>query len=852
MNEVHVTELNIVSFFFAMALFFFLRVLNRRDMRIRYTFVRMLFAGTLVALAEALLGTMLNAGLTREIPYALSMLSFFVMDVTEVVECIFFVWYIVDHAKETDEIRKKCLRPLRGLLAIYLAVQVVNLFTGIVFFTTPDGRLIAGPLLIPVVYLLPGVLLLYGTVLYFLIVQKESASHRISVLSAVLLPLIAAFIQLQITPQLMMIGFFVVLSDFLIYFSLETPAFKQLNVRMQELEEAGKEAEEAKRRALDEDEAMNDFLSNMSHEIRTPLTAILGYDEVIIKDAPEEDVRAYAEDIRAAGNTLLYIVNDILDFSKMASGNMTLSVGAYHLSEVLDNIGNIIRKRANDKGLEYRTRIDDTIPDMLYGDGVRVNQIMINLLNNAVKYTSHGYVQLSVAATRGTDERFLTLKVAVEDTGIGIKEEEMGKLFDAFARFDRIKNNRVEGTGLGLAITSQLLQMMGGTIDVDSVYGKGSIFSVSIPQQVAGSKTIAQRAAQGLRADDQTEETFYAPEAQLLVVDDNETNRTVVGELLRHTLVEIDTASSGMEALAMVRGNAYDLILLDQMMPNMSGPETLKQMRALSDNASEHAQVIAFTANAVAGVKEQLLAQGFDDYLAKPVTGQDLIKMMIRHLPREKYLLPGDAGYDEAAARDKSLHGESEKSDDQILLESLQGIDLSLALTYCGTKEVLRAAVTDFYLTIPQQSDLIERYLGEGDIANYTIKVHALKSAARFIGAEKLSDEAAQLEQLGIEGREEEIRERTPEMLALYRSYLEKLNAVAPANKTRGEEISADDLAEAYEELRSFALAFDFDGIDAVMGELSSYDIPEEEAERFEKIRDAVANVNREALLELL
>ena len=520
---------------------------------------------------------------------------------------------------------------------------------------------------------------------------------------------------------------------------------------------------------------------------------------------------------------------------------------------MIDNIGNIIRKRARDKGLEYRTMIDRTMPDELIGDGIRVNQIMINLLNNAVKYTEHGYAQLAVNADIAQDKKSLMLHIRVEDSGIGIRKEELPKLFDAFARFDSIRNRGVEGTGLGLAITSRLVDLMGGTISATSVYGEGSVFSVDIPQQIASAESMNVRdAREEKEAVSGAGVAFYAPDARLLVVDDNETNRTVVAELLRPTKIRVDSADGGAEALSLVQNHAYDIILMDQMMPRMSGPQTLAAMRTLPENASKNAAVIAFTANAIAGAREQLLSLGFDDYLSKPVTGADLCGMIIKHAAKEKIMLPGSPGYEENLALSRSA--KKDKTEEQRILEELKGIDLSLALTYCGTREVLFAAVRDFYITISQQADVIERYCEEEDYQNYTIKVHALKSAARSIGAEQLSEDAAYLERCGNEKRHDEIREKTPALLSLYRSYTEKLAAVSPDAKKNDdrEEIGMEDLREAYEEIKQFAIAFDFDGIDSVMESLEAYRIPVEEQPHFEAVRLAVANVSREMLLALL
>ncbi|MBR0091825.1 MAG: response regulator [Lachnospiraceae bacterium] len=857
MTGLYLTQIEATAFFFDLALCVYLLWVRRRSDSVRASYLQFLLLVTAAIFLDVIQAVLMNLNRTSGLSHFPLTIVFSAVQVLELLAAAFFTRYAMDQADANEKAVRTVSRILQVFSLIYAAIQVINLFTHVSHVIDAEGVVTRGPLYIPVNYVYPLVYLSFGCLTFLSLRRRYTKSKAVAIFAGWLFTVGGILFQVLIAPQVLTALFGASVASFLLYFALETPPFIELKNRLREVEEAGIRAEAEKERALTEDRGMNEFLANMSHEIRTPLTAILGYNEVILNHADEEDVREYAQDIRNAGNTLLYIVGDILDFSKIESGDLMLSVGNYRLHDVLDNLGNMIRKKARDKGLEYRTDIDESIPDELIGDGIRVNQILLNLLNNAVKYTEHGYVQLKMRAGKGKEDGVVVLEAAVEDSGIGIRDADMDKLFNAFARFDEEKNTGVEGTGLGLAITSKLLRLMDGTIDVKSTYGKGSVFHVSIPQKVIGTDTIGTVESNGDVSSATGKELLLAPDARMLVVDDNLTNRTVVGELLSQTLIRIDMAESGEACLNAVSGQAYDVILMDQMMPHLSGPQTLEKMREMGEaNRSRNARVVAFTADAIAGTKERLLALGFDAYLSKPVTIHTLTQMLYAMLPAEKILKPGMEGYGEALDTSrKHLKSETQKSNEQMILEQLQGIDLAQALAICGTKDVLLAAVRDFYNTIQEQADLIAQYEASGDINNYTIKVHALKSAANFIGARKLSDDAAYLERMGNKKNADEIREKTPALLMLYRSYLEKLSAIDPDRSPEAderEEITEEDLLDAYGEIRLFAEDYDFDGIDAMMETLSEYRIPQNQQARFKQIRTCVTNVDREGLLKLL
>ncbi|MCR5429266.1 MAG: response regulator [Lachnospiraceae bacterium] len=406
--------------------------------------------------------------------------------------------------------------------------------------------------------------------------------------------------------------------------------------------------------------AKSDFLANMSHEIRTPLNAVLGMNEMIINESMnardkfpgnEEKVRAvfseicsYAGNIRGAGGNLLNIINDILDFSKIEAGKMELVSGEYKLSSVLNDTGNMIAMKADAKGLDFKVNIDRNIPDGLYGDETRVRQILINVLNNAVKYTEDGTVELDVACTEpqktdnGTE---FNLVITVKDTGIGIKPEDLKRLFGKFERMDLEHNSTTEGTGLGLAITQNLVDMMHGRINVESVYHEGTTFTITIPQRIVSEEPVGDFKAkyeQSIRDSHVKEEIFTAPEAKILIVDDTRVNILVAEGLLKKTLMQMDGAYSGREALKRTTEKKYDLILMDQRMPEMDGTETMHRIKDQLDGLNRDTKVICMTADAVTGAKERYLAGGFDDYLTKPVDSVEMKRMIMKYLPRAKVI----------------------------------------------------------------------------------------------------------------------------------------------------------------------------------------------------------------------
>lgn len=394
------------------------------------------------------------------------------------------------------------------------------------------------------------------------------------------------------------------------------------------------------------------FLANVSHEIRTPMNAIIGINEMILRNSRDEKIKKYAFDIQSAGKTLLSIINDILDLSKIESGKLELLPIEYSFASVINDVLNMTRKKALDKGLEYKMIVSPLIPSKLYGDEIRLRQIMLNLINNAIKYTSEG----SVTTFISFDANSSKLKIIVKDTGIGIKDEDIGKLFEPFQRIDESKNRTIEGTGLGLSITAQLVEMMGGQISLESEYEKGSVFTATVMQKVVDDTPIGDFATNLSQIQDQREEyapSLRAPRARILIVDDNDMNLEVITNLLSDTGIGVYTASSGAECIDMLRKSHYHMLFLDQMMPNMNGIETLEIIK--KEHLADGMPIIALTADAVASAKETYLSRGFSDYLSKPVMYKELEKMLIDYLDAELIGNSSEIKTDTISEEEKSL-----------------------------------------------------------------------------------------------------------------------------------------------------------------------------------------------------
>ena len=614
--------------------------------------------------------------------------------------------------------------------------------------------------------------------------------------------------------------------------------YEKTMVRELEIEKAV--AEEATR-------AKSSFLANMSHEIRTPINAVLGMNEMILRESMEPAVVEYAQNVKTAGNTLLGLINNILDFSKIEAGRLEIVPVEYDLSSVINDLVNMIQTRADSKGLRLILKFDEKIPRLLFGDEIRIKQIITNILSNAVKYTEKGSVYFSMGFERASDDPdSVLLLVSVKDSGIGIKEEDMKKLFTEFERIDLERNRNIEGTGLGMNITMQLLQMMGTSLEVSSVYGEGSDFHFKLRQKVMSWEPLGNYEDSYLLAmagQKKYREKFTAPEALILVVDDTETNLDVFKSLLKRTGMHIDTAGSGDEALELTRNNRYDMIFLDHMMPEKDGIQTFHELKADALNPNLDTPTLCLTANAISGAREMYLAEGFDDYMTKPIDVDKLEEMLIKYLPERKVVI-SDVADDETGEDDIRTFLP------KWLLEC-SGIDAEAGVKNCGGAEEFLNILSGFYASIGTKSDEIEKYYKSGDIANYTIKVHALKSSARIVGALELSEKAKLLEAAGKEDDRVYIDENTAELLERYRGYARILSPLDEKDEDLPE-IPDDMLADAYGGLSEFASAADYECVKMVLDSVKDYRLPAEDEQKFKKIKALLSQMDFDGIISIL
>ena len=618
------------------------------------------------------------------------------------------------------------------------------------------------------------------------------------------------------------------------------------------IREQAESEREAKEIALNASKAKSDFLANMSHEIRTPINAVLGMDEMILRESTDDNIRQYAINIKQAGNSLLGIVNDVLDFSKIESGKMELIPEAYDLASLLSDSISMISERAKQKGLIFALHINPEMPETLIGDSVRIKQCILNLLTNAVKYTPQGTVTFSLDFTQAKKKdgvKGIMMYIGVSDTGIGIKKEDMEKLFSPFERIEENRNRTIEGTGLGINIVQKTLALMDSTLEVRSEYGKGSDFSFKIWQGVMSEEPLGdvmEKYHKMMTATTAYTEKLFAPKARLLFVDDTAMNLDVVRGLLKNTKIQVDTALSGKETLLKVQKNVYDILFIDHRMPGMDGIETLVAMKMLTDNKSAGKPCIALTANAISGAREFYLKAGFTDYLTKPVNPEKLEQLIRIYLPPELIETPETV--------EKPPHPSPSAPPNF----SIEGIDIDAGITNCGDEELLRDMFGLFYESIPEESKSLEDFLQKQDLENFRIKVHSLKSTSRLIGALELSKKAAELEKASAEKNLAEVQKKTPDLLDFYNSYREKLAAFAKKTETdstsqeQKPKILPQELEFQLTTLHTFAKAFDIDGVTGVMEKLSAYTMPEDFAQNFAQIQNAIQNVDFNELIALL
>ncbi|MGN0247983.1 MAG: PocR ligand-binding domain-containing protein [Lachnospiraceae bacterium] len=717
--------------------------------------------------------------------------------------------------------------------------------------------------------------------------------------------------------------------------------------------EAGREAERVA-------SLKSDFLANMSHEIRTPMNAVIGMAEMALREDLSPDAKNYITQIKTSGKALLNIINDILDFSKIDSGKMDINPEEYEPASMLNDVASIAMTRLRDKDVELLISINPTFPKALYGDDLRIRQILINLVNNAIKFTNKGHVDILVDY-EPMDADNILVKVSVKDTGIGIKENDLGKLFQSFQQVDSKRNRNIEGTGLGLAISQKLLALMGGDIHVSSVYEQGSTFSFKLPQKVLNHQPVIQisnvdelvaigyfsnkyfakqfffdtnrmdvysialiapdcfeellntykheiseksiylfleeclyneetelilrkhpeitgvllteffsqtqtelpnlkimkkpfstlQLAMVLNdeelvvhdSDEMFEFDFVAPDANILIVDDNPVNLVVAEGLLQPLDMRIISATSGKMALDLIGKQHFDLIFMDHMMPELDGVETTRIIRRLHPTYDD-VPIIALTANAMDGSREMFLSEGMNDFVPKPIELKNIVTKIKKWLPHQKI-----------SKRDSSsLHSTIDAEVHTIDRMEIGDLDTDTVRKMLGSDQLFFRILKEYYKAIPKKSLLIKEYEEQQNWKAYTIEVHALKSVSRQIGANSLADMAAELERAGNVLDIPKIKKQTNQMLQKYVGYLDILKPLCEekTSSTSKDTIALDDLQKLFDEMKNALDNLDMDQMEHVIEEMSLYDYPDAQKTYFEQLKSAVENIDVDSCEEVI
>ena len=617
------------------------------------------------------------------------------------------------------------------------------------------------------------------------------------------------------------------------------------------IESQYEELEEAKDTADRANNAKSKFLASMSHEIRTPINAVLGMDEMILRETNDPQILEYANDIYGAGTHLLTLINQILDTSKIESGKMEIVPTDYDLGAAIHDMFNMIIHRASEADLSVVVEVDKTLPSKLHGDEMRVKQVITNMLTNAVKYTKEGGIWLRVSGSRENDTAHL--HVEVEDTGIGIREEDLPTLFDVYKRLEVKKNHYVEGTGLGLSIANQFLQLMGSHLQVESTYGKGSKFFFDLDQKIVDDAPLGEDYDPTCYTDVFKEHhsgsSFIAPDARVLVVDDNTLNRQVVRSLLKASQIQVEEASGGEASVEMCKEKHYDVIFMDHMMPEMDGVEAMHLIRGFVGGPNENTPIYALTANAIAGAKETYLQEGFDGFISKPIVFAQL-EDAIRESLSEDMMAPMPKELEDSMVEQGGV-----APDD---LPSVDGLDWNFAWLHLPNRNLLQESLTEFYTLLPVQSEKLENFYeklkngdgGKDEYENYRILIHSMKSLSATVGIVPLAGSAKILEFAAKDKNYNVITALHPIFIKEWNSYSEKLKGVFGIGEEEDIEKKQGNATICYKLSRIILMALynmDIDAADMSVKKLKEFTFGEEADAYLPAVEAAVMDLDESA-----